>query len=98
MNKFICSDCGTKYSSPETTPPPGIKWNDGHVCTPKLEEAKILENILEDDYDLNVQFHKIKRECIFSFVVAHYNEKLTFQEWEKEYYGDYIEQPKLVKE
>ncbi len=36
MNKFICNECGTKYSSPETTPPPGIKWSDGHVCTPKL--------------------------------------------------------------
>ncbi len=36
MNKFECSECGTKYSSPETTPPPGIKWSDGHVCTPKL--------------------------------------------------------------
>ena len=35
MNNFICSECGTKYSSPETTPPPGIKWSDGHVCTPK---------------------------------------------------------------
>ena len=36
MNKFICSECGTIYGSPETTPPPGIKWSDGHVCTPKL--------------------------------------------------------------
>ena len=35
MNNFICSECGTKYSSPETTPPPGIKWSDGHVCIPK---------------------------------------------------------------
>ena len=35
MNNFICSECGTKYSSPDTTPPPGIKWSDGHVCTPK---------------------------------------------------------------
>ena len=35
MNNFICSECGTKYSSPETTPPPGIRWSDGHVCTPK---------------------------------------------------------------
>ena len=35
MNNFICSECGTKYSSPELTPPPGIKWSDGHVCTPK---------------------------------------------------------------
>ena len=38
MNKFICSECGTKYSSPELTPPPGIKWSDGHVCTPKPVE------------------------------------------------------------
>ena len=36
MNKFECSECGTIYRSPETTPPPGIKWSDGHVCTPKL--------------------------------------------------------------
>ena len=35
MNEFICSGCGTKYTSPQTTPPPGIKWSDGHVCTPK---------------------------------------------------------------
>jgi hypothetical protein len=35
MNKFECSKCGTRYSSPETTPPPGIKWSDGHICTPK---------------------------------------------------------------
>ena len=35
MNNFICSECGTKYQSPEKTPPPGIKWSDGHVCTPK---------------------------------------------------------------
>ena len=34
MNHFVCSECGTKYRSPETTPPPGIKWSDGHVCTP----------------------------------------------------------------
>jgi hypothetical protein len=35
MNKFECSECGTRYSSPETTPPPGIKWSDGHTCNPK---------------------------------------------------------------
>jgi hypothetical protein len=35
MNHFVCSECGTKYQSPESTPPPGIKWSDGHVCTPK---------------------------------------------------------------
>jgi hypothetical protein len=32
--KFICDGCGSKYSSPLATPPPGIKWDDGHVCTP----------------------------------------------------------------
>ena len=32
--KFKCSECGTNYSSTQNTPPPGVKWNDGHVCTP----------------------------------------------------------------
>ena len=45
MNKFICSECGTRYSSPETTPPPGIKWGDGHVCTPKPVNKKIMKPI-----------------------------------------------------
>lgn len=40
MNEFICSECGTKYRSPETTPPPGIKWSDGHVCTPQPVKTK----------------------------------------------------------
>jgi hypothetical protein len=35
MNEFVCSECGTKYRSSQITPPPGIKWSDGHVCTPK---------------------------------------------------------------
>ncbi len=62
------------------------------------KEAKILENILDDNYDLNVQFHKIKRECIYSFATAIYNEKLTFEEWEKKHYGNYVEQPKWQAE
>jgi hypothetical protein len=62
------------------------------------EQFKILGNILEDNYDLNVQFHKLKRECIFSFAVAHYDEKLTFKEWKKTYYGNYIDQPKWQAE
>ena len=33
-NKFVCSGCGSKYSSTQEEPPPGIKWDDGHVCTP----------------------------------------------------------------
>lgn len=36
MFKFRCSGCGTNYSSPSLEPPPGIKWSDGHVCTPAL--------------------------------------------------------------
>jgi len=36
MNNFICKECGTKYSSPKTTPPPEIKWSDGHVCKPEI--------------------------------------------------------------
>ena len=35
MNKFVCNECGTRYSSLETTPPPGIKWSDGHKCNPQ---------------------------------------------------------------
>ena len=46
MNKFECNECGTKYSSPETTPPPGIKWSDGHVCTPKPVNKQIMKRII----------------------------------------------------
>jgi hypothetical protein len=72
----------------------GAKWQQEQ----DNKEAKILENILDDNYDLNVQFHKIKRECIYSFVTAMYNEKLTFEEWEKKHYGNYVEQPKWQQE
>ena len=33
--KFEDLGAAVLYSSPETTPPPGIKWSDGHVCTPE---------------------------------------------------------------
>lgn len=46
----------------------------------------ILMNILEDNYDLNLQFHKEVREMIYSFSVAHYVEKLTLSEWLNKYY------------
>jgi len=72
----------------------GAKWQQEQ----DNKEAKILENILDDNYDLNVQFHKIKRECIYSFATAMYNEKLTFEEWEKKHYGNYVEQPKWQQE
>ncbi len=57
---------------------------------------KILENILEDDYELNVQFHQAMRECIFCFAVANYEEKLSFEEWQKNNYGNYVEKSKLL--
>jgi hypothetical protein len=65
-----------------------------------LEESNkiILENLLEENYDLNIQFHKSMRESIFCFAVARYDEKLPFKEWEKKYYGNYIEQPKQQQE
>jgi len=72
----------------------GAKWQQEQ----DNKETKILENILDDNYDLNVQFHKIKRECIYSFATAMYNEKLTFEEWEKKHYGNYVEQPKWKQE
>lgn len=40
MNHFVCSECGTKYQSIQETPPPGIKWSDGHVCNPIKTEEK----------------------------------------------------------
>ncbi len=36
--KFKCSGCGTNFSSSSSTPPPSPRWDDGHVCTPKLIE------------------------------------------------------------
>jgi len=72
----------------------GAKWQQEE----DNKKTKILENILDDNYDLNVQFHKIKRECIYSFATAIYNEKLTFKDWEKKHYGNYVEQPKWQQE
>lgn len=57
---------------------------------------KILENILENDCELNTQFHQAMRECIFCFVVANCDEKLPFKEWQKEHYGNYVEKSKLL--
>ena len=48
--------------------------------------GSVLMNILENDYDLNKQFHKEAREMIFSFAVAHYGEKLTLKEWLSKHY------------
>jgi len=35
INVFVCCGCGTEYLSSGKTPPPGIRWSDGHVCNPK---------------------------------------------------------------
>lgn len=32
MNKYVCKNCGTSYSTSADTPPPSPKWSDGHVC------------------------------------------------------------------
>ena len=55
MNKFICSECGTKYSSPELTPPPSIKWDDGHVCTivpvdSDKDPKKVIKDFVNEEY------------------------------------------------
>lgn len=48
--------------------------------------GSILMNILEDDYELNKQFHEALRESIYSFSVANYNETMTFENWLTTYY------------
>jgi len=51
-----------------------------------IVSSSVLMDILEDDYELNVEFHKEAREMIFSFAVAHYGEKLTLEEWLLKHY------------
>ena len=48
--------------------------------------GSVLMNILEDNYELNKQFHEASREMIYSFATAHYNETLTFEAWLDKYY------------
>jgi hypothetical protein len=48
--------------------------------------GSVLMNILEENYDLNIQFHKEVREMIFSFAVSHYGEKLTLEAWLLKHY------------
>lgn len=41
MNYFICKECETKYQSTQESPPPGIRWDDGHICKPvKIKTEK----------------------------------------------------------
>ena len=61
----------------------GAKWQQ--------QQNKNLYSILDENYDLNIQFHQAIRESIFSFAVAVYDEKLTFEEWTKKHYGKHIE-------
>jgi len=51
-----------------------------------MEKEIHLMDLLEDNYELNKQFHEELRASIFCFCVAHYNEKMTFEEWLKFYY------------
>jgi hypothetical protein len=81
-------------SSPDSDFISGAKWQQEQ----DNKVPKILESLLEENYDLNIQFHKSMRESIFCFAVAMYDEKLPFKEWEKKYYGNYIEQPKHQQE
>ncbi len=59
MNKFVCSECGTRYTSRESTPPPGVKWDDGHVCKVipcseniegSFKEIKDFKDFIEEEY------------------------------------------------
>ena len=36
MSNYKCYACGAEYVSQGDKAPPGIRWSDGHVCTPVL--------------------------------------------------------------
>ena len=58
MYKFICSECKTHYSSSDSNPPPGIRWSDGHVCSPVP---------LKDISDIKAKVHKLEELINKSF-------------------------------
>lgn len=89
---------GTKHFMEKTNVELGFKEGAKWQQEQDNKVPKILESLLEENYDLNIQFHKSMRESIFCFAVAMYDEKLPFKEWEKKYYGNYIEQPKHQQE
>ena len=62
-----------------------------YVTQWQQQQNKNLYIILDENYDLNIQFHQAIRESIFSFAVSVYDEKLTFEEWTKKHYGKHIE-------
>ncbi|WP_396195914.1 hypothetical protein [Flavobacterium sp.] len=80
--------------------------NGSYGCTIETEKQETLEevntssleNLLENNYDFNVQFHQLKRESIFSFAVVIYGESLSFKEWQEKHYGKYIEISKWQQE
>jgi len=39
---FQCTECDTKYYTPEDEAPPPITWKDGHVCT--LKKVRDVKN------------------------------------------------------
>lgn len=43
MNKYICTECGTRYQTESNEVPPSIKWSDGHRCN--LKKIKSEEKV-----------------------------------------------------
>jgi len=60
--------------------------NENEALNKTDVSSSILMNILEENYELNEQFHETARDMIYSFAVAHYNETMTFENWLATYY------------
>jgi len=56
MKQYICKECGTKYSSLHSEPPPAINWSDGHVC--EIEEYVSIRT-LDQKIDDHAMFKRI---------------------------------------
>jgi hypothetical protein len=52
-----------------------------------MSTNKNLHTLLDENYELNAEFHEYMKECIYSFATAIYDEELTFEEWKQKYYG-----------
>tara|TARA_R110000822_G_scaffold227017_1_gene359673 strand:- start:56073 stop:56291 length:219 start_codon:yes stop_codon:yes gene_type:complete len=60
MNKYICKECGTKYYTSASSPPPSPAWNDGHVCemisvdNVKVEQDNFIKQEEEREKRMNI--------------------------------------------
>jgi hypothetical protein len=54
---------------------------------PPTNTKNDLYDLMENDYDFNVQYHEATRESIYCFSVAIYDEKLPYREWLVKHYG-----------